>query len=498
MYKKRFAKWGFHKNARRSAATTKNECTRLVRRKSPGSLNSPRGLGSVPAYLELSYDDRLMFMFLTNVRMSSMAFFETVHAPNGLLASRKDAPWLFKPWPDNTKEITFAFKLVMNLLDRGHGGLAGRAARKAFLLVEDMLTIEGPALVWDLLEMMHHMVTEHHVQLFQMLLAHLVALVDGRIPKTHPVAALLRCLRGLVVTLTRARSTPRSSSATTSDSPPSSTSPSSSSDEALTATNPSLLSGALLSLLEQGWVLNAQILFDNFDSRLFNLYCRVHWETCSITPPAAIFGTMQRWYSAAVGIEPANARMHIPPIEYGRMLQILPDPRLDASPPGEFEELRASSFAALRQYGNLILRQEAGFLDSTTTMLRVLAGLVTVNTFEEWHGVAESPVTSAEGNQVSLAHAEIVACVIRTLIALDPKYGGNGLASHMDAIEGMRFIIAIREYARGETDPQLLQEMFLLKDALTAAGRYSEAEEVGQSALRRVEKYIQDIPVASA
>jgi hypothetical protein len=133
--------------------------------------------------------------------------------------------------PPETKELSFAFKLVIDLLDRGHGDLAGRMARKAFLLVEDMLTLEGPALVWNLLEMMHYMVTLRHAQLFHILLAHLIALADGQMTETHPLPAMLRGLRELVGTMT--------------------------------TVDPWPLSSALSFLLERAWILNAEILFNH-------------------------------------------------------------------------------------------------------------------------------------------------------------------------------------------------------------------------------------------
>jgi hypothetical protein len=506
MYKKRFAKWGFQKKSRRAAAavptlTTKDDCRRVVSKKL-----SPSGkLSSVPHFPGLSHHDGLMLVFLTSVRVCSVEFFESVQSRDGFLASLQQQPPTDQPWPKRTKDVSFMFKLAVDLLDRGHGNLAGRMTRKAFLLVEDMLTLKPPALVWNLLEMMHHMVTLHHVQLFQMLLAHLIAMIDGRIPTTHPLPAMLRALRGLAASLTSVVSTSGGSSLTCSSaSSSSSSSPLTNSDRTMTTAGRWPLSRALSSLLERAWILNAEILFYNFDSRLFQLYFRINCDSCSISPPAGIFGRAYQWFGhidaqqtsvSTAEAYRAESLFDITPVEEDRMHQRLLAPRIDASPPQDYEMLRASSFAALREHGNAILIKGVDFTGNTTTMLRILAVLVTAKVLEEWPTVAERlGVASSVTTRVTRLHAGSVACAIMTLMELNPEHGSDGLGAPLDAVERIRSVVALREYADGETNPQVVQEMWLLEGALVAAGEYGEAQEVGQNAFRRLEKYIQDIP----
>ena len=80
---------------------------------------------------------------------------------------------------------------------------------------------------------------------------------------------------------------------------------------------------------------------------------------------------------------------------------------------------------------------------------------------------------------------------------LELEYGTDGLGPPSDTVERIRSIVALREYAHAETDPQVVREMWLLQDALVAAGEYVEAQEVGRTVFLRLEKYIQDIPVDS-
>jgi hypothetical protein len=459
MYKKRFAKWGFRKYSKRLATTlrhakTKEECKRVASRK----VSPPGELGSMPAFPGLGHGDSLTLMFLTSVWTWSMSFFESVQSRDGFLALQQQQLSTGQLLPSNTKEISFAFKLVIDLLDRGHGDLAGRMARKAFLLVEDMLTLEGPTLVWNLLEMMHYMVTLRHAQLFRMLLAHLIALADGQMAETHPLPTMLHGLRGLV--------------------------------ETMTTVDPRLLSSALPFLIERAWILNAEILFDHFDSRLFQLYCRIHWDSCSINPPAAILFNQiekQQMLSAATMAHHAEGFLASTPVEEDRMIQSLLAPRMDASPPRDYKMLRASSIAALRECGDSILSKGPSFDGDTTMLLRMLAGLTTAKVLEG------SPIAVE-----SRLHAGHVACTIRTLVDLNTEHSGKRIEQILDSVERIRTIVALRGYADGETDPQVVREMWQLQDALVAAGEYGQAQEVERDAYRRMEKYIQHIPIDSA
>jgi hypothetical protein len=485
MYKKRFSKWGFQKNSKRSAATMRPLKTKVA---------CKGATSSMPASPKLDHRDGPMLIFLTSVRTWSVAFFESVQYRDGFLVSRRQQrrPTYQRRLYD-TKEANFAFKLVIDLLDRGRGDLAGRMARKAFLLVEDMLLLEG----------MHHMVTLRHVRLFHMLLAHIIALADGQLPATHPLPALLRGLRGLVASITSARST----------SPPSPSysvqSSSTRSDEATTSFDPWLLPHALPSLLKQAWTLNAEILFDHFDSRLFQFYFGMLWESCSIGPPAALVGAGDQLFGqieAQPMIDDTTNVPHPPKelranifVEEDRMTQSLLRPRMDASPPLDYEMLRTSSLAALRERGDTIFSKGPSFNGDTTKFLRMMAGLGTAKALEGSPPVIERSGTENYTNiMVPRIHAGNVACVMRALMDLDTERSEGGPKSSLDAVERIRAIVALREFAKGETDPQVVRELWLLQDALVAAGEYDEAQKVERDAYLRMEQYIYDIPLSSA
>ncbi|RMZ86473.1 hypothetical protein DV736_g6301, partial [Chaetothyriales sp. CBS 134916] len=506
MYKKRFAKWGFQKNSSHSSTTTPtlmdDERKKGVSRKH----GQPRELGSVPALPAFGHDEGLMLMFLTSVRICSVAFFEPMRSHNGLPASQQKNP-RNQPGPEQTNKICFTFKLIMDLLDRGHGNLAGRMARKAFLLVEDMLTLEEPALVWNLIEMMHHMVALRHSQLFQMLLAHLTALVDGRMPKTHPISAMLRGLRGLVAGQTSMVSTSGSSVPTSSSPLP--PSPSTRANEATTPASSWPLSHTSSSLLERAWTLNAEIVFNHFDPRLFSLYCHINWSSCSIAPPAAIISIANEGFNNFEAQQTSRLASALPRVEgtfddtiveMDRILEhlLVPPPRMDSSPPRDLEILYASSIAALREYRNSKCTKGSSFTGDTTILLRILAVLVTTNILEEWSVFIPTSIASSEMMKVSRVHAGMVASAMRTLMDIKPEHRVDGLITPSEAVDRIRSIVALREYAHTETDPQVVREMWLLADALVRAGIYEEAQVVEQTVFCRLEKYVQDIPLNSA
>ena len=141
MYKKRFAKWGFQKNSRRSSPPDTTCCTEEKNARSLKVKRKPRQIRTCFSVSPgLSQKDALFLSFLTNVRDWNAAFFEPALSGDGFstidLAS-----------PERAKETSCTPRLVSDLLTRGHGLLAGRLARKAFLLVEDILSLDGPALV---------------------------------------------------------------------------------------------------------------------------------------------------------------------------------------------------------------------------------------------------------------------------------------------------------------------------------------------------------------
>jgi hypothetical protein len=495
MYKKRFAKWGFQKNSRRSTPSDatcciEEKCARPVKvKQKPSEIRDVLGVSP-----RLSQKDALSLSFLTNVQNWNAAFFEPAFSGDSFstlgLAS-----------PERAKETSCTLKLVSDLLLRGHGVLAGRLARKAFLLVEDILLLDGPALVWNLLEILYHMLMLGHEQLFCMLLSHLVALVNQQLSKSHPLAVMMRDLQRLAADTRSTTPTPRSSSSSSpqqSSAPPS---PCASSNGTTSAFDSGVFYDVLSPLLKAAWTCNADIIFDNFDPRLFQLYFQLHWESCSINLPPTITMVAKQWLKHMEtpqkfhNVKSANnAEVVVPEpfIHEKDVSQLLHAHKMDASPPQGYQMFLDANLAALWKHW------ESVSLEGTVsiTMLRVMPSVVKARIIQSSATCFGSPgANSSDIPQTLRSQANNVACLVKALMELDADRDNAQIEALPGAIDRIKWILALREYAFGEIDPQVMQEMWLLGDALLATGEVEEAEDVRRGVISRINRYTQDVAI---
>ncbi|EPE32440.1 hypothetical protein GLAREA_07573 [Glarea lozoyensis ATCC 20868] len=487
MYKKRFAKWGFQKSTRRSTTDVQRLSRRLERCRNSKShspvVGEPCSILMLP--LGLGPNDSLKLMFFTSVRTWSVAFFD------GLQTIRQRAPLTVE-----AQEISFAFKLSIDLLNRGHGMLAGRTIRKAFLLIEDLFTLESPALIWNLLEIMYNMVLLNHRQLFQMLLVHLIALAKNyRMPEAHPLSTMLQALWRLAED--RRDLVPSSSPSLWS-----SLSGSSTSGGTIIAVD--TFSHAFLFLLEQAWISNAQILFDHFDPELIQLYWSLLWDSCSIKLPVAVVDPVVQWLSQTNAASKKSAAAATHPAQgnpFELQHRLTPHTNAHASP--LHGNLRASSIALLRERWDLILENGVDSDAGSGTLLGILAGLVATKVLEERPDIMLE-CSLRPGRDVMKApriQAVPVACVIMAASLMSEVNivgAENTDASSTSIIERLRMVVSLREYLQGEADPQVVRELWLLEDAFNGAGEHEQAQEVKRESFRRLEIYVQNIPAMSA
>jgi hypothetical protein len=453
----------------------------------------------MPSILRHSHHENLRISFLTDVRQWSLAFFEAA----GTCDERRVQPkqqTAVELMSEKAKQASFALKLVDDLLTRGHGDLAGRTARKAFLLVEDLLKLEGPVVIWNVLEIMYDMLAQHHEQLFRILLAHLIELLSGNAMRSQPLLAMLRVLQRLITSATLAEPPDYSSrTSSTSSSPSGSTGDGSTVNLAHSSPD----SYTILRLLEEAWILNAEIALRRFNPDFVHIYCQLHWESCSLALPAAIIDAVNKWLkhiqmqqasdSPTAGIPAAGLATHSPAEEH-RMLQRLFAPRNDASPSLDYDTLRASSIAALKSRTSCTIDKKPMLDSDSAALLQVLPALVKASVAERPGGIVnQSTIAISEAATVPRSLAGNVASVIRALIDLDLKANRDNLTAHPDLIERMRLVVALREYAYSETDPQVIRDMWLLADTLAAAGETGKAKEVIAGIMHRLNKYTRDI-----
>ena len=490
MYKKRFAKWGFQKNSRCPEKAASPWTTGNVHRRP--SIREYNLVGKLAPAPQPSHDEHLSSAFLLSVRNWSGGFFDNLSYQQWTTTSQMPS--------ERIKEADSSLKLVDELLDRGHGALAGRMVRKAFLLIEGILTLEPPVLIWNLLEVMHHMVTLRHEQLFQVLLNHLMRMMNGRKSKTHPLSIILQKLHELVQRTTKAAVT-----AGTHCLPSPSSSSSRSSNDSTTPRQSTVFSHIVSPLLKEAWTENAKTVLQHFDPQFFPLYVQLHWEACSINLPSALIGTTKQWLrymelqQTHITKSQAYVGNHVDqghPVEEEKMFHSLLAPRADASPPQSYEMLRDSSVAVLRRYGDPILSK--GFIsnDDDARSLSILPALIKATIVQQnTVDVEHTNQCSSKQIEVSRSQASNMACVLRALVDLSREHSNERQEAPLGAVERIQSLIALREYACGEISPQVMREMWLLEDALSVAGKHEMAQEVGQKVIHRLEAYIQDVPL---
>lgn len=360
--------------------------------------------------------------------------------------------------PYDAEQTNFSFKLIVDLLGRGQGLLAGRLARKAFLQVEKILLLEAPLFIWNLLEMLHSIVQFKQTNLFDMLLAHLLGLARSHYPDKHSVVLMLRGLWNLYKTY------------------------------------PEALMQQLSSVLEQGWLLNAEMVLDNFDKRFLLLYYRLIWDSVLLRLVREKLGDVDTWFSllnisipidsmieGAARIHPALETIHG---ECGAL-------------PADYEILKTQSVDALRER----TRWE---LPEPKTRFRVLSALMKSRMLDDSeenqdilarersdqiHRRSRTALAHVPG-KVPRLHARVLAYVMKVVMEIDLDNGGNKRV----AMERMSRIIALREYAQGVADPQVIFEMWGLQHLLVQEARFQEAAEMRQEAHRRLKLYLKDIP----
>ncbi len=465
MYKKRFAKWGFHKNVRRTRSKSTDDCGP---RESPSTLStSPSETHHtaetpeiVPSSPKLTISDTATLFFLTNIRIWSSTFYELAELPDRTWATidstAAGVPLVpyhatmireYKP-----ESLSYSFRVVVGLLERGHGVLAGRLARKAFLQTEALLQIEGPLFVWNILEILYHMVLRGQTQLFDMLLCYLVGLARSYYPDSHPVIQVLQSLRILRQSWL-GDSTPLQAAA-----------------------------------LEQGWKLNADILFSKFDPRFLLLYYRLMWDSSILKLSQDRLRDADRWF--------ALLNVKFPPDD-AFLEELTGNSHPNANGvelPSNYERLKADALAAI--HGQSTLERDEPILK-----IRVLSGLLKSRVLEETTAVYRSP-TPVNRNPDGIAytprheahilrlHARILAFVIKVLMEAEDAAGCGTEA----ATDRIRSIIALRKYGQTPVDPQIVHELWLLEELLLKGGRPIEAAAARQETYRLLEEYLNDVP----
>ncbi|KAF4966127.1 hypothetical protein FSARC_6178 [Fusarium sarcochroum] len=450
MYKKRFTKWGFSKNKPRSTSgntriTPQNQksqaiiCTRPAPRQT--LLVSPKLNPSAAASLE----------FLSCIHNWSTSFFESVNAYEFSLSQNH----MLAPPPGakgnryDPEQLSFAFRIIVELIKSGQGVLAGRLTRKAFIDMEAMLHVEGPLFIWNVLEIAYTMANLGQTRLLDMLLLQLIQLASNIYDMTHPVAKMLRALRMAVYTWQKDSKLPP------------------------------------VPVLEKAWELNASVVMKNVDSRLLLMYYRLVWDSSCIRLPAEQVKGIDNWFATLYNKVPFNDSLFQEIVLSNHPDLLLLGPDDEIVPPKDYEAIKQICISGIQHRSTLNY-------DKPEMSALVRIGLLKSRILEE----AIEHSTDASIPRYQLYHmqrflARVTAYLLKVLTEVDLERGFDVEI----AMDRMRSIIAMREFGYDTTSPQVIHDMWQLEALLRQEGHHSEASKIRGETLKRLEEYVGEVPI---
>ena len=412
----------------------------------------------------LRSDEAITLTLLTSIRDWNYFFFEQAACS---LPYKPGSGQVLPPPPGaqqyDAESVTFSFRLVASLLRKGEAVLAGRLARKAFLDVETILHVEGPLVIWNILETVWSMQRRGQTLLPRMLLAHILALAQNRHSDQHP---LLRILRSLHRILTRGAS-----------------------------------SGCeewCLRAIQQGWAVNAAMLFAPLDERLLLLYFRIVWDSDLVKLPASTLVEADQFYGSLETKVPNG-------------LEAATDLELMLNTPAGMETQEdnnaSSGFYRLPDNYDSIVQESLSTIHllnetapkGTEAKFEALSALLKSRMLQDFgspgvsgDGYVDAMDTSPPqpGLAVARLKARTLAFINRTIMRAEQRQG----LTLPSTIDRLRTIIALRQFGQNPAGPQVVFEMWQLETLLVECGRDLEANEVRRESFQRLESYLGDIP----
>ncbi|RBR14896.1 hypothetical protein FVER53590_03139 [Fusarium verticillioides] len=376
--------------------------------------------------------------FLTSISDWSNSFYESLYT-DGLHAQNiHSSPRTVKINRYDPEGLSFAFRTIVELIQRGKGVLAGRLTRKAFLDIENMLQVEAPLFIWNVLEIMYHMVRLGQTQLLGMLLMQLVELASNTHEMQHPVIKMLKSLQRAVYLWEKHATLEK------------------------------------MNLLEQAWGLNADIIFRNYDSRLLAMYYRLVWESSCIKLGEDQLDGLDKWFSAVKSKIPHED-------SYFRQAVLFNDPNSteDAEPPRDYEITKELCVSAIQH------RCTMTFGESNMSSL-VRLGLLKSRVLDEIDGQPSDEIPQSQ----TRFQARVMAYLMKVLMDVDRELGLD-----VNVADRMRNKIALREFGYSSTSPQVIHDMWQLEAFLQKEGDVAEAEKIRNETYKRLEEYVDQVPV---
>ncbi|RYP79813.1 hypothetical protein DL769_002758 [Monosporascus sp. CRB-8-3] len=213
MYKIRLGKWGLFKNKckKRTESETTNADTggidrQPVRLPDTTSCGGRRGRSRKrnrrredPVRVGVSVPHRLPG---TPAELRAYSIFDRLKAwapreagLEKLVHSLRAEDLAILPGTFASTEMYRSFGLARLLFARGQGRLAGKAIRRAFLLVEDAITSTDTMLMWNIVDTVYELVHWKQMSLLRLLLDYVEKMAASKVPD-HPIRTVARALAG--------------------------------------------------------------------------------------------------------------------------------------------------------------------------------------------------------------------------------------------------------------------------------------------------------------
>ncbi|KAM5383193.1 hypothetical protein ACJA88_003726 [Fusarium oxysporum] len=285
-----------------------------------------------------------------------------------------------------------------------------------------MLHAEAPLFIWNVLEIMYHMVRLGQTQLLGMLLAQLVELASNIHEMKHPVIKMLKSLQKAVYLWEKHATLEK------------------------------------MRLLEQAWGLNADIICRNYDSRLL----------------VDQLDGLDKWFSAVKSKIPHED-------SYFQQAILFADPSTteETAPPKDYEITKALCVSAIQH------RCTMTFGESNMASL-VRLGLLKSRILGE--------IDEQSGDKMPQSHtrfqARVMAYLMKVLMDVDRELGLD-----VDVADRMKNKIALREFGYSSTSPQVIHDMWQLEAFLRKEGYVAEAAKIRRETYKRLEEYVDQVPV---
>ncbi|GAW13964.1 hypothetical protein ANO14919_033560 [Xylariales sp. No.14919] len=193
MYKKRIGRWQLHKYRRRKRPDQERahsgeagvEGIQIARRHDVALVPIvPRtSAATLPTQLTDVEIDQAAKILLSNMRQLTFMH----KAPERGGAGAAEAVGLAPSGILAVSQLYVTFSLGSTLFAKGQGRLAGKAVRKAFLMLEDIIKNAHFGLDWLLLDLLYDFVTRGQEALYATLVAHLANVAGIVLPRHHPV-----------------------------------------------------------------------------------------------------------------------------------------------------------------------------------------------------------------------------------------------------------------------------------------------------------------------